>query len=197
MSDIFQQDISDPNFSPNMQQEPATYTHIHNKEANEATDPDPTSPSLKVKDESVGEVSPSSAMEEVTRKDPAPSTLKRKQERNEATRTYLVPPPLKRKEETDEATRTDPAPSPLPNVEPVSKGTDGNPTLDTSSPLGEYEEIQSQLDEMEGEADSSDILQTPNKDAELHLKSMDLYTSEQLSSSWIQTQKVDYIRGYE
>ncbi|KAL0223128.1 hypothetical protein P9112_002518 [Eukaryota sp. TZLM1-RC] len=64
--------------------------------------------------------------------------------------------PLKRKDETDEATRMDPAPSPLPNVEPVSKGTDGNFTLDTSSPQGEYEEIQSQLDEMEGEDYSSE-----------------------------------------
>ncbi|KAL0216128.1 hypothetical protein P9112_008312 [Eukaryota sp. TZLM1-RC] len=101
MSDIFHQDISDPNPPTNMQQEPAP--HIHNKEDNEATDPDPTSPSLKVKDERVDEVPSSSAMEEVT--------------------------------------RTDLAPSPLPIVEPVSKGTDGNPTLNTSSALGEYEEI--------------------------------------------------------
>ncbi|KAL0226736.1 hypothetical protein P9112_014060 [Eukaryota sp. TZLM1-RC] len=119
-----------------MQQEPAT--HIHNKEGNEATDPDPTSPSLKVKDERVDEVPPSSAMEEVTRTDPAPSPLKRKEETDEVTRTDPVPSPLKAMEEV---TRTDPAPSPLPIVEPVSKGTDGNPTLDTSSALGEYEEI--------------------------------------------------------
>ncbi|KAL0207874.1 hypothetical protein P9112_010461 [Eukaryota sp. TZLM1-RC] len=138
MSDIFQQDIFDPNSSPNMQQqEPETHTHIHNIESNEATDRDPTSPSLKVEDERVDKVPPSSAMEEATRTDPAPS-------------------PLKYTELSWEATRTDPYPSPLPIIEPVLKGTDGNPTLDTSSPLGKSEEIQSQLDEMEGEDDSSD-----------------------------------------
>ncbi|KAL0208122.1 hypothetical protein P9112_010709 [Eukaryota sp. TZLM1-RC] len=80
MSDIFQQDISDPNSSPNMQQqEPKTHTHIHNKEGNEATNPDPTSPSLKVEeDERVAKVPPSSVIKEVTRTDPAPSPLKKK-----------------------------------------------------------------------------------------------------------------------
>ncbi|KAL0208945.1 hypothetical protein P9112_011532 [Eukaryota sp. TZLM1-RC] len=118
MSDIFQPDISDSNPPLNMQQVPAS--HIHDIEGNEATDPDPTSPSLKVEeDERVDEVPPSSATEEVTRTDLAPSPLKA----------------------MEEVTRTDLAPSPLPIVEPVSKGTDGNPTLDTSSALGEYEEI--------------------------------------------------------
>ncbi|KAL0205167.1 hypothetical protein P9112_000474 [Eukaryota sp. TZLM1-RC] len=100
MSDICQPDISDPNPPSNMQQVPAT--HIHNIEGNEATDPDPTSPSLKVEeDERVDEVPPSSAMEEVTRTDPAPSPL--------------------RKKETDEVTRTDPAPSPLKAMEEVTR----------------------------------------------------------------------------
>ncbi|KAL0207559.1 hypothetical protein P9112_012187 [Eukaryota sp. TZLM1-RC] len=137
MSDIFQPDISDSNPPLNMQQVPAS--HIHDIEGNEATDPDPTSPSLKVEeDERVDEVPPSSATEEVTRTDPAPFPLKRKEETDEVTRTDPVPSPLKAMEEV---TRTDLAPSPLPIVEPVSKGTDGNPTLDTSSALGEYEEI--------------------------------------------------------
>ncbi|KAL0214317.1 hypothetical protein P9112_006501 [Eukaryota sp. TZLM1-RC] len=120
MSDIIQQDISDPNSSPNIQQqEPARYTHTHNEEGNEVTDPDPTSPYKK---------------EEVEREDEVPPS------------------------DEKEVTRTDPAPSPLPNIEPVSKGTDENPALDTFSPLGEYEEIQSQLDEMEEEDDSSDAV---------------------------------------
>ncbi|KAL0214342.1 hypothetical protein P9112_006526 [Eukaryota sp. TZLM1-RC] len=98
MSDIFQQDISDSNPPLIMQQVPAT--HIHDIEGNEATDPDPTSPSLKIEeDERVDEVPPSSATEEVTRTDSAPSPLKA----------------------MEEATRTDPAPSPLPIPEPVSK----------------------------------------------------------------------------
>ncbi|KAL0223736.1 hypothetical protein P9112_003126 [Eukaryota sp. TZLM1-RC] len=150
MSDIFQQDISDPNSPPNMQQEPATHTHIHNKEGNEATDPDSTFFSLKMKDKRVDEVPPSSTMEEVTRTDPALSPLKRKDGTDEVPRTDPAPSLLKRKEETDEATRTDPAPSlltkdvqpkrvrgghengpvpfPLPNVA-SSKETGGNPTL--------------------------------------------------------------------
>ncbi|KAL0211163.1 hypothetical protein P9112_009461 [Eukaryota sp. TZLM1-RC] len=144
MSDIFQQDISNPNSSPNMQQqEAATHTHIHNKERNEVTDPGHTSPSLKVKDESVDEVPPSSAMERVT--------------------------------------RTDPALSPLPIVEPVSKGTDGSPTLDTASPLGEYEKIQSHLDEMEGGDDSSEgFYKLLKEDAEAYLKPTDFCLFEQL-----------------
>ncbi|KAL0211222.1 hypothetical protein P9112_009520 [Eukaryota sp. TZLM1-RC] len=146
MSDIFQQDISNPNSSPNMQQqEAATHTHIHNKEGNEVTDPGPTS--LKVKDESVDEVPPSSAMERVT--------------------------------------RTDPALSPLPIVEPVSKGTDGNSTLDTASPLGEYEKIQSQLDEMEGGDDSSEgFYKLLKEDAEAYLEPTDFCLFEQLPPLW-------------
>ncbi|KAL0220108.1 hypothetical protein P9112_005761 [Eukaryota sp. TZLM1-RC] len=76
MSDISQQDISDPNSSPNMQQqESATHIHTHNKDVNEVTDPDPTSPSPKVKDERADEVPPSSVIKEVMRTDPAPSPL--------------------------------------------------------------------------------------------------------------------------
>ncbi|KAL0214189.1 hypothetical protein P9112_006373 [Eukaryota sp. TZLM1-RC] len=79
MSDICQPDISDPNPPSNMQQVPAT--HIHNIEGNAATDPDPTSLSLKVEEDGrVDEVPPSSAMEEVTRTDLAPSPLKAMEE---------------------------------------------------------------------------------------------------------------------
>ncbi|KAL0208112.1 hypothetical protein P9112_010699 [Eukaryota sp. TZLM1-RC] len=181
MSDIFQQNISDPNSSPNMQQqEPETHTHIHRKEGNEATNPDPTSSSLKVEeDERVAKVPPSSVIKEVTRTDPAPS-------------------PLKNTELSSVATRTDPSPSPLPIIESVSKGTDGNPTLNTSSPLGEYEEIQSQLDEMEGEDNSSDGFYklltrtrslTSNQWTCIHSSSSLLYGAKH--------KKVDYIRGYE
>ncbi|KAL0213839.1 hypothetical protein P9112_006023 [Eukaryota sp. TZLM1-RC] len=187
-----------------MQQVPAT--HIHNIEGNEATDPDPTSPSLKVEeDERVDEVPPSSAREEVTRTDTAPSPL-RKKETDEVTRTDPAPSPLKAMEEatrtdpapsplkyteiSSEATRTDPAPSPLPILEPVSKGTDGNPTLDTSSPLGEYEEIQSQLDEMEGEDDSSEgFYKLLREDAKAYLEPTDFCLFEQLSPLWSNIQK--------
>ncbi|KAL0206184.1 hypothetical protein P9112_001491 [Eukaryota sp. TZLM1-RC] len=100
-----------------------------------------------MKDERVDEVPPSSAMEEVT--------------------------------------RTDPAPLPLPIVEPVSKGTDGNPTSDTSSPLGEYEEIQSQLDEMEGEDDSSEgFYKLLREDAQAYLEPTDFCLFEQLPPLW-------------
>ncbi|KAL0216790.1 hypothetical protein P9112_008974 [Eukaryota sp. TZLM1-RC] len=74
MSEISQQDISNSNSSRNMQQqEPATHIQIHNKEGNEVTDPDPTSPSPKVKDERADEVPSSSIIKEVTRTDLAPS----------------------------------------------------------------------------------------------------------------------------
>ncbi|KAL0215532.1 hypothetical protein P9112_007716 [Eukaryota sp. TZLM1-RC] len=105
MSDIFQQDIFDPNPRTNMQQEPAT--HIHNKE---------------VKDERVDEVPLSSAMEEVTRTDPVPS-------------------PLKRKEETDEVTRTDPAPSPLKAMEEVTR-TDTDPLPSQFQNLSQRERME-------------------------------------------------------
>ncbi|KAL0216382.1 hypothetical protein P9112_008566 [Eukaryota sp. TZLM1-RC] len=139
MSDIFQQDIFDPNPPSNMQQVPAT--HIHNIEGNEATDPHPTSPSLKVEeDERVDENGPGS----------------------------LSPP----------------------NSRPVSKGTDGNPTLDTSSLLGEYEEIQSQLDEMEGEDDSSEgFYKLLREDAEAYLEPTDFCLFEQLPPLWSYIQK--------
>ncbi|KAL0208123.1 hypothetical protein P9112_010710 [Eukaryota sp. TZLM1-RC] len=80
MSDIFQQDISDPNSSPNMQQqEPKTHTHIHNKEGNEATNPDPTSPSLKVEeDERVAKVPPSSVIKRGYENGPGSLSLKKK-----------------------------------------------------------------------------------------------------------------------
>ncbi|KAL0226424.1 hypothetical protein P9112_013748 [Eukaryota sp. TZLM1-RC] len=203
MSDISQPDISDSNPPLNMQQVPAS--HTHDIEGNEATDPDPTSPSLNVEeDERVDEVPPSSTTEEVTRTDPAPSPL-RKKETEEVTRTDPAPSPL-RKKETDEvtrtdpapsplkameeATRTDPAPSPLPILEPVSKGTDGDPTLDTSSPLGEYEEIQSQLDEMEGEDDSSEgLYKLLREDAEAYLEPTDFCLFEQLPPLWSYIQK--------
>ncbi|KAL0222714.1 hypothetical protein P9112_002104 [Eukaryota sp. TZLM1-RC] len=90
----------------------------------------------------------------------------------------------------EEATRTDLAPSPLPILEPVSKGTDGDPTLDTSSPLGEYEEIQSQLDEMEGEDDSSEgFYKLLREDAEAYLEPTDFYLFEQLPPLWSYVQK--------
>ncbi|KAL0211213.1 hypothetical protein P9112_009511 [Eukaryota sp. TZLM1-RC] len=166
MSDIFQQHICDSNPPLNMQQVPAS--HTHDIEGNEATDPDPTSPSLKVKDERVDEVPPSSITEEVTRTDRAPSPLKA----------------------MEEATRTDPAPSPLPILEPVSKRTDGDPTLDTSSPLGEYEEIQSQLDEMEGEDDSSEgFYKLLRENAEAYLEPTDFCLFEQLPPLWSHIQK--------
>ncbi|KAL0208747.1 hypothetical protein P9112_011334 [Eukaryota sp. TZLM1-RC] len=239
MSDISQPDISDSNPPLNMQQVPAS--HTHDIEGNEATDPDPTSPSLNVEeDERVDEVPPSSTTEEVTRTDPAPSPLRkketdevtrtdpapsplRKKETDEVTRTDLAPSPLRKKEtdeatrtdpapsplrkkETDEVTRTDPAPSPLkameeatrtdlapsplPILEPVSKGTDGDPTLDTSSPLGEYEEIQSQLDEMEGEDDSSEgFYKLLREDAEAYLEPTDFCLFEQLPPLWSYVQK--------
>ncbi|KAL0214572.1 hypothetical protein P9112_006756 [Eukaryota sp. TZLM1-RC] len=132
MLDILQQDISDPNSSPNMQQqEAATHTHIHYKKGNEVTDPDPTSPSLKVKDERVDEVPPSSTMEEVTRTDPAPSLLKRKEETDEATRTDPAPSLLTKDVQPKRVRgghENGPVPFPLPNVA-SSKETDGNPTL--------------------------------------------------------------------
>ncbi|KAL0205582.1 hypothetical protein P9112_000889 [Eukaryota sp. TZLM1-RC] len=118
MSDISQPDISDSNPPLNMQQVPAS--HTHDIEGNEATDPDPTSPSLNVEeDERVDEVPPSSTTEEVTRTDPAPSPL-RKKETEEVTRTDPAPSPL-RKKETDEVTRTDPAPSPLKAMEEATR----------------------------------------------------------------------------
>ncbi|KAL0208126.1 hypothetical protein P9112_010713 [Eukaryota sp. TZLM1-RC] len=188
MSAIFQQDISDPNSSPNMQQqEPKTHTHIHNKEGNEATNPDPTSPSLKVEED-----------EKVAKNGPGSLSPQEKEETDEVTRTDPAPSPLKNTELSSEATRTDPSPSPLPIIESVSKGTDGNPTLDTSSPLGEYEEIQSQLDEMEGEDNSSDGFYklltrtrslTSNQWTCIHSSSSLLYGAKH--------KKVDYIRGYE
>ncbi|KAL0208120.1 hypothetical protein P9112_010707 [Eukaryota sp. TZLM1-RC] len=178
------------------QQEPKTHTHIHNKEGNEGTNPDPTSPSLKVEeDERVAKVPPSSVIKEVTRTDPAPSPLKKKKKQM---RTDPPPSPLKNTELSSEATRTDPSPSPLPIIESVSKGTDGNPILDMSSPLEEYEEIQSQLDEMEGEDNSSDGFYklltrtrslTSNQWTCIHSSSSLLYGAKH--------KKVDYIRGYE
>ncbi|KAL0218536.1 hypothetical protein P9112_004189 [Eukaryota sp. TZLM1-RC] len=203
MSDISQPDISDSNPPLNMQQVPAS--HTHDIEGNEATDPDPTSPSLNVeKDERVDEVPPSTTTEEVTRKDPAPSPL-RKKVTDEVTRTDPAPSPLRKKvtdevtrtdpapsplKAMEEATRTDPAPSPLPILEPVSKGTDGDPTLDTSSPLGEYEEIQSQLDEMEGEDDSSEgFYKLLREDAEAYLEPTDFCLFEQLPPLWSHVQK--------
>ncbi|KAL0219938.1 hypothetical protein P9112_005591 [Eukaryota sp. TZLM1-RC] len=188
MSDISQPDISDSNPPLNMQQVPAS--HIHDIEGNKATDPDPTSPSLKVEeDERVDEVPLSSTTEEVTRTDPAPSPL-RKKETDEVTRTDPAPSPLKYAELSSEATRTDPAPSPLPILEPVSKGTNGDPTLDTSSPLGEYEEIQSQLDEMEGEDDSSEeFYKLLRENAEAYLEPTDFSLFEQLPPLWSYIQK--------
>ncbi|KAL0226050.1 hypothetical protein P9112_013374 [Eukaryota sp. TZLM1-RC] len=203
MSDISQPDISDSNPPLNMQQVPAS--HTHDIEGNEATDPDPTSPSLNVEeDERVDEVPPSSTTEEVTRTDPAPSPL-RKKVTDEVTRTDPAPSPLRKKvtdevtrtdpapsplKAMEEATRTDPAPSPLPILEPVSKGTDGDPTLDTSSPLGEYEEIQSQLDEMEGEDDSSEgFYKLLREDAEAYLEPTDFCLFEQLPPLWSYVQK--------
>ncbi|KAL0227217.1 hypothetical protein P9112_014541 [Eukaryota sp. TZLM1-RC] len=113
MLDIFQQDISDPNSSPNMQQqEAATHTHLHYKKGNEVTDTDPTSPSLKVKDERVDEVPPSSTMEKVTRTDPAPSLLTKDVQAKRVRGGHEYGP----------------VPFPLPNVA-SSKETDGNPTL--------------------------------------------------------------------
>ncbi|KAL0214290.1 hypothetical protein P9112_006474 [Eukaryota sp. TZLM1-RC] len=138
------------------QQEQQQDIHTYDQEGNKVAEPDPISPSPKVKNEISNEVPPSSVIEEVTRTDPAPSPLKEKNSSIEVTKTDLNPSPLKNIGLTTGGTRTDPAPSPLPNIEPVSKGTDENPTLDTFSPLGEYEEIQSQLDEMEEEDDSSD-----------------------------------------
>ncbi|KAL0210908.1 hypothetical protein P9112_009206 [Eukaryota sp. TZLM1-RC] len=78
----------------------------------------------------------------------------------------------------------------LPILEPVSKGTDGDPTLDTSSPLGEYEEIQSQLDEMEGEDDSSEgFYKLLREDAEAYLEPTDFCLFEQLPPLWSYVQK--------
>ncbi|KAL0223318.1 hypothetical protein P9112_002708 [Eukaryota sp. TZLM1-RC] len=195
MSDISQPDISDSNPPLNMQQVPAS--HTHDIEGNEATDPDPTSPSLNVEeDEREDEVPPSSTTEEVTRTDPAPSPL-RKKETDEVTRTDPAPSPL-RKKETDEVTRTDPTPSPLPILEPVSKETDGDPTLDTSSPLGEYEEIQSQLDEMEGEDDSSEgFYKLLREDAEAYLEPTDFCLFEQLPPLWSYIQKRGINVGFQ
>ncbi|KAL0222667.1 hypothetical protein P9112_002057 [Eukaryota sp. TZLM1-RC] len=129
MSNSSQQDIPDiqQTSSPHMQQQQDTSqptSDVHKD--NEVTDSVPTSSLTKEKDEGVDEVLPSTKLvergtkEEVTRTDPAPS-------------------PLKKKGLSTVVTRTDPAPSPLPNIKSVTKGTNGNPTLDTSFLLGEYE----------------------------------------------------------
>ncbi|KAL0206358.1 hypothetical protein P9112_001665 [Eukaryota sp. TZLM1-RC] len=84
-----------------------------------------------------------------------------------------------------EVTRTDPVPSPLPNLESVSKETDENPTLDMSSPLGKYNELQSQLEDIKGENDSPEEFHKLSKEvAEAYLEHTDFCLFEQLLPLW-------------
>ncbi|KAL0214293.1 hypothetical protein P9112_006477 [Eukaryota sp. TZLM1-RC] len=138
------------------QQEQQQDIHTYDQEGNKVAEPDPISPSPKVKNEISNEVPPSSVIEEVTRTDPAPSPLKEKKFLYRGYENGFES--LSPQEYRIDHGGNENGPGSLspPNIELVSKGTDENPTLDTFSPLGEYEEIQSQLDEMEEEDDSSD-----------------------------------------